>query len=347
MAKKIDPLILPQPIQEAIKNISPKQIATPINSTAGPLGQPNTPFTNAVNNAKASTMQSKAPPETKTSGGGNSMDGVIRGEFGQISGMLIGGKAYLGMTPQDVEKLSAGRLSATKGGSATQTLEAVTAQQQADAQQQQIAQQNAGLANEVLNPVATPTGQATDLSQEQATYAAARGIIPSVIAGATGGAALGSIPAVATAGLSIPTGAILGAIGGLTIGVFRAVTSNLQQQATDSISSQSKILSDGKQNLKKLIALTKANPQLADRYLTAYQQQKSKMAEAYSNLKLDTSRNSYKFLSKDGTLALQGFENYYADGGLNQIYDSNMQLAILGKNPDMTDLMMYADEVQE
>ena len=48
---------------------------------------------------------------------------------------------------------------------------------------------------------------------------------------------------------------------------------------------------------------------------------------------------SFKFLSKDGALVLQAYDDFYSDGGYAQILDTNMQLALLGKNPDLNDLM--------
>jgi len=274
--------------------------------------------------------------------------GIIRnGDTGNISGITLDdGTTLLGLNPAQVEQLAQSRLRATKGGAATREFEGEAVKKQEQVQQEQLMQQNQQLANQVLSPTATTAPQATDLSQKQAGFAAVREGLPGVVKSVGIGAAIGAGAGAPVAGVGAVPGAVIGAGIGLALGVYNAVVGSLESQASDSIAGQTKVLRDGKNNLNKIIALTKADPQNADKYLSAYQQQKIQINEAYANLKLDTSRSSFKFLSKVGTRALQGYANFYSQGGLNEIYDNKMQLAILGQGADPTDLMAFAGDVE-
>lgn len=306
---------------------------------------------NTFPNLLKPVVPTPAPTQNNTSGSGGittNTEGIIRGEQGQITGMMINGTPYSNIGLDAVNKLSASRLNATKGSTATQALEAVGQEQQAQLQaqaQQELINQNASLVNQVTPASMNLQGQATDLSQTQAGLAGVREGLPNIAKSIATGAGIGAGAGLVTGGaLSLPL-AVIGGVGGLIKGTYDAVVGNLGKQAGESISSKSKILTSGRKDLNKLIALTKADPRNADQYLATYQQKKAEISQAYSNLILDTNRVSYNFLSKDGTEALQNYENFYSTGGQAEIYDANMQLALLGKNPDTTDLMMFADEL--
>ena len=278
---------------------------------------------------------------------------VYRDTKGGISGIEIGGKTYLGLNPQDVEQMAQAELRRTQGGIATQQFEkkiseqeaAILKQQEAE-QKMQIQQENAQLAQGVLGvPPITETPQASPFDISQTALRGVSSAIPSIITNVGTGAAIGAgVGAAGGAGVGAVPGAIIGGVAGLIKGVWQGVQGSLAQQASDNIQAQSKTLSDGKSNLKRLISLAKADPVRADVYLSAYQQQKAQIAESYGKLKLETERDLYKFLGKDGSTALKAYASFYSNGGLAEIYDTNMQLALLGKNPEINDLIATYEE---
>jgi hypothetical protein len=272
-------------------------------------------------------------------------DKILRDQSGNIQGIIQNGNIKF-RNPAEVERLAQQQL-LNKGGTATNQLEAQLNQQATSQQMQQQIEANAGLIDQVGNSPMGNQPQATDFSQSKAAFAATAGSIPTILRNVGAAAGAGALGGSVIPGVGTAVGAV--ALGGLALvaSVYQGAISSFKSQAGDVISSQNKVLSSGKQNLKKYVALIKADPVNADKYLQGYQQQKARIAEAHSKLKLDTERDSFKFLSKDGSLVLQSYDDFYSDGGYAQILDTNMQLALLGKNPDLADLMALDASLQQ
>ena len=96
--------------------------------------------------SKIETQPSIVPTTTtQTSEIKPSKDQVFRNETGRPSGIsLADGRTFLGLSPDDVEKIAAGE-QAKLGGPATQQFEAQGQAQQQAIQQQELSQQNQAL----------------------------------------------------------------------------------------------------------------------------------------------------------------------------------------------------------
>jgi len=221
----------------------------------------------------------------------------------------------------------------------------------AEIARQQQAQQAAQLASQIgAEPVNMATLKPTPLDTGQVAAAGIAGAIPKIITGigtgAAAGAAAGAIPAAATAGLSIPTGAIIGGVVGLVGGVYSAVKSSISNQQSGQISAQTRILKDGKTNLRRLVSLAKADPLNQERYVSEFNTQLSLMQQSYGQLYLDTQQNLHKFTGKDGTAELQDFANFYAPGGGEDIYKAQMALALQGGDINSALMELQAIEAE-
>jgi hypothetical protein len=253
---------------------------------------------------------------------------IFRNDTGRPSGIsLPDGRTFLGLSADEVEKVAAGEL-AKKGGAATQQFEAegkVQAEQQA---QQQLIKQNQALAGQIKEvPPLDERIEAEPLRVGEAFQESTGQIIGQGIKFATGGAAAGALVGAPT-GVGAPVGAIIGGVGGFVAGVYSAITSNLKEQKTEGINNQKAVLASGKTHLKKLVNLAKVDPANADVYVTAFNRQMAKIAEAHSKLNAE-SRVRFNWLDVKTSEALQDYENFYSEGGLADSYTAQMQLNLI------------------
>jgi hypothetical protein len=155
----------------------------------------------------------------------------------------------------------------------------------------------------------------------------------------------GGIAAAGTAYLGY--GAAIGFVAGVALSLGNSVSDNIKTQRVGTASAYERTLTDGKTNLRKLTALINTDPTNADRYLELYNQQQMNIDKAYQQLKIDSASDLNLMLSEDGTRRLAKFESYYAPGGLREISDMNMALALSAPNQEkgMMDLMMIESSI--
>lgn len=251
---------------------------------------------------------------------------IIRDERGMPTGVIRDGKTFLGLTPNEIEMMakSQNKLLATPAGAVE-----AKAVEQAKAQQAQ-AEQLAALTEETA-PTATPT----PIDTEKVALSTAKGIVPNVLetagkfaaigagAGLIGGGGVGAVPG-AIAGAAIGGGV------GLIKSVYSGVTGSIKEQKTEGIQAQVKVFTDGRQNLNRLIALMKADPNNAPVYVADFNTQLGNIRKAHAQLKADTDGDINKFLSVNELKQLQAFEDFFSEGGGRDIYVARKNVALMG-----------------
>jgi hypothetical protein len=287
---------------------------------------------------KEEVVEVKAEPKNK--------DQVLRNEQGNISGVTIGGKTYLGLNAKDVEGITAAEQAKTKGGQATQAFEQrATAAEQALQAQQMAEQQQQAISNLGLNPSQIAAIQSglveAPIDFGQAFTAGGARILPSAITGAGTGLAAGLIGgattgAIAGTALTPGLGTAIGAGVGLLAGLVSGVLSNIKSQQKGEISASQDVLSSAKTNMRKLSSMASKDPANAALYVDAYNMQLSQVYQAQAQIKLETSGNLNKFM-EDGTDILSDFELFLQPNGQADIYRRQLEMALTtGVAPALT-----------
>jgi hypothetical protein len=183
-------------------------------------------------------------------------------------------------------------------------------------------------------------GQVTPIDAQQALYT---GVLDGIIGGAGiatlkavfGATAIAGATAGAKAGtLAGPKGILIGAAAGFAGGMVTGIVKSIRQQRTDNLKAQQQVLTDGQRNVNQLISLMNLDPDNAHMYVEALNEQMTNIAQAHSQLKLDTQSNLNLALSKDGTRELQRFANFYSAGGAYDILTTKAQIALAAPNPE-------------
>jgi hypothetical protein len=218
---------------------------------------------------------------------------------------------------------------------------------QQDQQAQMQAQQQAQLQQQVgqINPL-TPNATTPIDGGELVGAGLQKGVIGGITgAGAVAGGALALAGAGATVGSAVPiAGTLIGAGIGLVAGIAVGVFNNIKKQKTDTISAQNTVLTNGKTNLAKLIALAKAEPRIDKKqeYVDQFNTQIYLIKKAQSQMIKDTNADLFKF--DDAKVDLQKFENFYAPGGGYDTYTQRMQQVLFDNTVDITDLTAFLNE---
>ena len=209
----------------------------------------------------------------------------------------------------------------------------------------------------VMGPDGIPleAGEATPINRRQTFLAAVASDPVSLLIGGYAGVKVGALAgakvgAMVGAGAG-PVGAAVGATAGVILGVAAAVYRNAQRnvksQKTDNLGAQTSTLRDGTSNLRQLYRLANLDPANAERYIGLFNQQLTKIDQAHSQMKIDTSKDLNLALGIDGTRARQDFENFYAPGGRREVSIMRMQEAIGAPNPEMAMQEMMTDMMSE
>lgn len=274
---------------------------------------------------------------------------IVRGDKGGVTGLnfpdnpdIMGSPWVRGLPPGHAEKLLDiynQRLGMFEGADEAEDIrKRIKAEREKEKQAEQVGE-GYNPAQASLMGAGMPEGQVglfgvSDIDMQQA-------FTSSLLDGILGGIGASVTTAVAGATLGSRTGipqlAVLGGITGFAFGLANGIKKNIASQRSDTISAQQKTLTDSRENLNKLIEIIKLYPANAEEYISDYNQQLNQIAIAYQNLKLDTQSDLNKALSKDGTVALQEFENFYAAGGRKEVLDLKMKAAVL--NPDPNDAL--------
>lgn len=257
---------------------------------------------------------------------------------GNISGVTIGGKTYLGLNPKDVEQMTKAQAEKTQGGQYTQAFEQNAQVQQQQAQQQAIQQKAAGQAQNIgLSPaeIANIQAGATEapIDWGQALTAGVANVVPSTVGGAVGGAAVGLVGTGGAA--SIPL-AVAGGVGGFITGLFNGVRNNIKAQQSGEISATKDVLSAARTNMRQIATLSAKDPANAAEYVQAYNMQLALVYQAQAKLKAETSGNLNAFM-EDGTQDLSDFELFLMPNGYADIYKQKIYMSLTtGATPDFT-----------
>lgn len=166
-----------------------------------------------------------------------------------------------------------------------------------------------------------------------ATAGDAPGIVAKGIGAAGGGALVGAQIGALGGPIGAVGGGIAGGVGGLLWATWESASSNIASQKADNIQGHETTLEQNRESINRLISLIKADPQNAEKYVTAVNDAEANIANAYSKLKYRTDTNLNLALEEDGTRALMRYKNYYAEGGRNQAQKMQVQQALA--NPDL------------
>ena len=248
-----------------------------------------------------------------------------------------GGPTHLGLSQGDVELLQ--RQQAQRAAQAGGAAPVGTAQAASDAAfrgEQQVGQigqfGELGLSQGPILDKGEAIRQGLVGSIPSALRSAGQfGVGAAVLGGAARGAAIGTVGAPATGGISIAAGAAIGAAVGLVSGIIGGMISNFKSQRADNTTGQQRILDEGKQSLQDYATMAKADPINRAQYLALYNQQLALIDQAYRQMKFDTSRDVAKFETAVPNLA--EFIAFYSVGGEKQALDLEMRNSLLAQSP--------------
>lgn len=222
-----------------------------------------------------------------------------------------------------------------KAGQQTNAVQAAQAQPnlQQEAQNQAIA--NIGNIGEL-----TPATEA-GTNFLQAATAGIAGVIPGAAAGAAAGALALGVP---TAGAAAIPGAIGGAVVG-GIGTFIGTAlGNIKRQQKDEIGVATNELNAAKTQMRQLAMMASRDPANADYYISLYNKQLTRVAQARRQVKAETSGNLNSWIS-DGRTELAEFDAFLRPGGLAELYGQKLQVSLQSGVPlSITGDELFVDE---
>ena len=254
-----------------------------------------------------------------------------------------------------------------KGGMITENVKTIQALeggalQRAERQQLAEGMGGIGITGEPVGQFGQPMGQVmsgpgfiegmqagpTPIDMRQAWLSAitdsAPAISGSIMAGAMTAFATGAKVGGKAGLIAGPKGAIALGLAAGTIAMAGVIFSNLKKnvasQKTGHISAQAEVLKQGRTNLRYYEALINLDPENAERYLEARDEQISKIHEAWRRMKIDTSTDLNLALAKDGTSNLAKFEQFFMAGGYKDILDQRIRVALDSPNPEAGMAMM-------
>lgn len=289
--------------------------------------------------------QQELPVETPTPKPTN-QDQVFRDqESGNISGVTIGGKTYLGLNPKDVEKMTAAKQAKTQGGPATMAFEQQALANRQAIQQSQVLSEAQGQVKgtpqlteqDILNAVP----QETALENAQAGIAGVAGGVAGGFGGAALGAKAGALLGTALApGVGTAIGAGLGAI----VGAIGAAYTKITLDKRGDVKQAMKVAKIANTNFGQTIDALNAGLISKDEAIRRWQEDKINLYAAQINLKRETSNDLNRFLS-GGADELAQIEDYVRD--LQTIYTTEFLLALSAPNPQNIRYLQQNIEVAE
>jgi hypothetical protein len=266
---------------------------------------------------------------------------IFRNERGRPSGITVGGKTYLGLSPADVEKMAQSEL-ARRGGPATQQFEQEV---QARQKQQQTAE---NLRN--IQPLEEPQVTEADVERvvpqepglEKAS-AAISGLAAAVPAGFGAAAAATKIGGMLGTAVAPGVGTAIGAGVGLLagIGTFYVKMGLDKRQDVQQAFKVSKIAT---KNFQQTIDALNAGLISQETALERFKEDTITLYAARENLKRETDRDLNRFLS-GGADELANVEDRILD--LQQTYIPKFYLALANPNPNRINLADYYSQDKE
>jgi hypothetical protein len=255
---------------------------------------------------------------------------VFRDKNGKATGVeLPDGRVFLGLSPDEVENvLTLESKDEERFPRTTASIEEKELQKTKDLR--------AELGNLLAANIGDiqPTG---DVEQDKLNYSEAfLSAFDELLIGAGGGA---------VAGVGVPVvGSVVLGIGGAIGGYYVGVQSNLRTQKVDMIKGEAQNLMKSEQNLLKIVMMINQgqDPTIA---LNQFNAQLSLISEAHANLEGITSDFLADWVGEDGHRQLEKFKNFYSEGGMKEIVEGQLSLAM--RNPDPKRNEFLAEQIQE
>lgn len=257
-------------------------------------------------------------------------------DTGRQSGVVLpDGRTFLGLNPEDVNKIAQGEASRVAIPENAAPVGTAQAQANRQAQIQRLVQaaQAGLLTTEELQQIG-----GADVDWNQALGAGAVGVIPGLIGGAASGAVIGGVAGV---GIGAVPGAIIGAIAG-GIGTFLTSTrSNIKGQQTGEFTADREALTKGERYLRSLITDTNQNPQNAPENIALFYKTLNMINAAHRKTWADSQETLNIFLGNDGTPQLAKFDVF--DTTMRQYYISQFNTAL--NAPDPSRILITAEDL--
>ena len=262
---------------------------------------------------------------------------------GRASGAVLpNGKTFLGISPEDVNKLAQGeasRVARPENSAPVGTAQTALNTQLRNKQLLEMAQQG------LLTPQELQSITGAEIDIGQALGAGAVGVLPGALGGAATGIAagiLGGTVAGAAGGSVVPglgtaIGAGIGAIGGFLV----AIRSNIKGQQVGEFSADQAALSKGQTMLRSLITDTNRNPQNTAENIALFYQTLNMIDAAHAKTWKDSQENLNKFLGNDGTPELAKFEVF--DAAMRQYYINAFEMSLL--QPDQNKILLSEEDL--
>lgn len=278
-----------------------------------------------LSNTQLQNIKANSPPlQTGVPSPNPPVPEVFRNEQGNPSGITLpDGRTFLGLGPQDVNKIAGAELAKTQLPEGTQPV-GTNAGQLERAQRIQQLRQQGGLSEQELMAI-----QEAPIDFGQALTAGLANVLPSTIGGAVGGAAIG---AVGTAGVLSTPLAVAGGIGGFITGFFLGVRNNIKSQQSGEIGAAEDVLTAARSNLRQIRMIAQADPSRAEEALELYQQQINQVYRARRKVQVETQGVLNKFM-EDGTDILSDFDLFLEDGGYADLQRQRLEQAIISGAP--------------
>ena len=236
----------------------------------------------------------------------------------ELSGIVIDGKTYLGLSPADVQQIARRKLEKTQLPEGT----APVGTAQAQAEEQARLQAAIGQIGQV--------GQLTEAEQAkinvgQAVTAGTVGQIPKILATAGGFAAGGFLA-------GGPLGAAIGAGVGILAGIAGGVLGNIKEQQRGELQAADVELKNARTNMRQLAMLASQDPARAEVYIEQYNQQLTRVIQARKQTKAEVQGNLNSFM-EDGREQLADFDSFLQPGGIADIYGQKLEVSLQTKVP--------------
>ncbi len=247
---------------------------------------------------------------------------VFREKDGELSGIDIKGKTFLGLSPEEVNQIAQRNLEKTQLPEGT----APVGTAQAAAEQQAIGQQLAGQVGQIQPSVTTPT----ELDVGESLTVGFREAIPRALTLAGGAAVAGAAAGLVTTGgaASIPL-AIAGAAVTFTGSIAASMLRNMEGQRTDNTNAQQRVLDEGKQAAQGWVTLAASDPSRRQESLFQFNSVLQQIQDAHVQMITDTNADDLKFESAVPNLA--EFNSFYALGGEKDVLEADMDRALQGQ----------------
>ncbi len=256
---------------------------------------------------------------------------------GRASGVVMpDGRTFLGLSPDDVNLIAEGE--AAKVARPINSAPVGTAQTQLEQRQKlQQAIQNIGQVGQL-----TPAEEAP-INYSQAAMAGLANVLPSAVGGAAGGALLGGVAGAGVGStVTAPGGALVGGLGGSISGFASGFLRNIKTQQKGELQAANAELATARTNMRQLAMMATQDPANADLYVSAYNDQLTRIHQARLQTKAETTGDLNAFM-EDGRVEMAKFDDFLRVGGLADMYGRKLNIALQTNTPLTLDSFSEAE----